>query len=612
MALVLSSATAAGQTGSFTDVTALQTLEERIRGRLSQTDTPGAAVALISREGLVWSGAIGVTDAGKQIPVTDTTLFRMGSISQMFVSLSILNLVEEGRLALHQSVADLAPDVQFENQWEDTHAVQLVHLLEHTTGFDDIHFRELAWNQVDPVGLQQALDYNPASRISRWPPGRYFSYSNSGAAFAAYILERVTGEGYESLVERTLFAPLDMGSATFDAGPQLAAGHSAGVPAPYRNILLRPSGALNATAREMGHLVEMLLNRGRFRGRAILSEESIQRMETPTSTRAAGDGIRVGPGLGTFSTSYRGFLWHGHRGEINGTLSLLQYVPAIGRGCVVVINSDSKEAMDSVTRLVQEHLLTGLSLPQLPPSQIPAWRLAGLAGYYRPLTLRREWDRALLNVSGVIRLELDGNRLRVAGTDSGRVLIPVTDRRFRGPEDLLPTASFHQEEGEIILQSFSRDFGGNYQAVAWWRVWLERLLAAGVLAVLASTLLSALVWIPRWILKRDPRHRSHMRLGVFPLLATLTLGAGLAWTYAGMQDPVHRLGLLTVYSGALFLTSTGFALLSLACALQTARSFRWEIDPWLRAYTLLVVLAVLTVTAYLWSYGLIGVRTWAS
>ena len=77
-------------------------------------------------------------------PHTADTLFRIGSTSKAFVSLSILMLADQGKLSLDDPVHKLAPEVWFENRWESSDPVRVVHLLEHTTGWDDFHLREYA------------------------------------------------------------------------------------------------------------------------------------------------------------------------------------------------------------------------------------------------------------------------------------------------------------------------------------------------------------------------------------------------------------------------------------------------------------------------------------
>jgi CubicO group peptidase (beta-lactamase class C family) len=79
---------------------------------------------------------LGVADVASGRSTTPETLFRIGSVSKAFVSLAILMLVNQGKLSLDDPVHKLAPEVWFENPWESTDPVRVVHLLDHTTGWD--------------------------------------------------------------------------------------------------------------------------------------------------------------------------------------------------------------------------------------------------------------------------------------------------------------------------------------------------------------------------------------------------------------------------------------------------------------------------------------------
>jgi CubicO group peptidase (beta-lactamase class C family) len=71
--------------------------------------------------------------------------------------LAALKLQEEGKLKLSDKLQQSLPEVAFQNPWESTDPVRLVHLMEHTTGFDDLHLREWAHNDPMPVTLKEAL-----------------------------------------------------------------------------------------------------------------------------------------------------------------------------------------------------------------------------------------------------------------------------------------------------------------------------------------------------------------------------------------------------------------------------------------------------------------------
>ena len=86
-------------------------------------------------------------------------------------------------------------------------------LMEHTTGFDDLHFPE--WVDDPEITLAEGLARHPHSRVSRWQPGTHMSYSNSGPSIAAYVVEKITGKDFEDYVREHVFDPLGMESSTF-------------------------------------------------------------------------------------------------------------------------------------------------------------------------------------------------------------------------------------------------------------------------------------------------------------------------------------------------------------------------------------------------------------
>src|SRR6516225_5433786 len=75
-------------------------LEQAIRKVLADTKTPGAGVSIVARDRVLWTAGIGKADVARGIDVTPDTLFRIGSVSKSFVSLSVLKLVEQAILHL--------------------------------------------------------------------------------------------------------------------------------------------------------------------------------------------------------------------------------------------------------------------------------------------------------------------------------------------------------------------------------------------------------------------------------------------------------------------------------------------------------------------------------
>ncbi|MGA2484351.1 MAG: serine hydrolase domain-containing protein, partial [Candidatus Acidiferrales bacterium] len=122
----------------------VEELKQQLEKILKDTRTPGMSVAIVHREGPEWIAGLGKTDVAADRATTPETLFRIGSTSKAFAALSILKLADEHKLSLEDPVHKLAPEVWFQNRWEASDPLRVVDLLEHTTGWDDMHFREYA------------------------------------------------------------------------------------------------------------------------------------------------------------------------------------------------------------------------------------------------------------------------------------------------------------------------------------------------------------------------------------------------------------------------------------------------------------------------------------
>jgi CubicO group peptidase (beta-lactamase class C family) len=233
-------------------------LQAAIESVLKETRTPGAAIAIVTSNKIDWLAGIGKADVAANQPVTPDTLFRLGSVSKGFVALAALQLQEAGKLKLTDTVRQWAPDVAFVNPWEATNPVRLVHLMEHTSGFDDMHLRKYALD--DPaMTLDAALAYGAASRVCRWPPGERMAYCNSGPAVLAAVIEKVSGEHIEDYMHKNIFNPLHMDGASYFYTPEVQRRLAKlyrpdGVtPYPYWHVGLRPTAGLNASARDMAN-----------------------------------------------------------------------------------------------------------------------------------------------------------------------------------------------------------------------------------------------------------------------------------------------------------------------------------------------------------------------
>jgi CubicO group peptidase (beta-lactamase class C family) len=588
-------------------------LAGRLRGVLAEAKTPGLGVALVSRDGVLWQAGLGKADVASGRDATADTLFRIGSVSKTFVSLAVLMLVEEGRLSLDAPVRALVPDVAFANPWEAEEPIRVVHLLEHTTGFDDLSLREYAHDDPD-IPLRDALALNPAPRVSRWRPGTRMSYCNSGPPIAAYVVEKLTGRPFEAFVGERIFAPLGMATASYFKDPatddrRATLYRDDGVtPFPYWHICMRPSGAINASAAEMGRLARLLVGRGTFEGRRLVSPESIERMERPTTTWAAKAGVAVGYGLGNFPTLENGFVFHGHEGGVEGGLATLEYLKDEGLGFVLMINGGSGKAIEDAAALVRNFLTKDLPKPPLPPARpVPADVQRTWTGYYRLDNPRQELSRFALRLLAIARVRVTADGLVSKGVfeDEPEEFVAVTDRLFRKKDS--PAASLgllDTPEGRVI-----QDGDLDLVPVPAWRVFSELALAAASLLLLASAPLFALVWLPRKLLGRMAAAR-HLGARAWPLVSSLCFFGAVAFFVLGLDDPFRRLAHPTAWSVGYAGLSLAFAATAAIAAVVAARSPVAAQNRWAAWHARLAAAAALLVSGYLAFFGLVGLRTW--
>ncbi len=591
-------------------------LQQQLEKLLKDTHTPGVSVAIVHRDGPEWIAGLGESDVARHRATTPDTLFRIGSTSKAFASLSILMLAEQGKLSLNDPVRKLAPEVWFENRWEASDPVRVVNLLEHTTGWDDMHLHEYAVDAPPSLGLGEALESYHGSRISRWPPGTRMAYCNSGPPVAAYIVEKITHQRFEDFVQQNLFLPVGMKTATYFPPPEKTATtlyHPDGkTPYPYWNIVYRPAGSINASARDMAAYVQFYLNRGKVNGVQIVTAADIDRMENPASTWAAKDGLKSGYGLSNYWSLHEGFVYHGHNGGVNGGLTEMAYLPEYGVGYFYSINSGNGDAFSRIGKTIRAYVTAKLPKPALPPVASPPPGAAEWAGWYEPDSPRNEMTHFLERVAGLSVVSLkDGKLLMSSLGGRNETFLPVSGRQFRyapKKDALEPAATLAlltpNTEGRFIEAGTVV-----FKHIPTWLAILEIVLTA----LVALSVVSILIYAPFWILgglSRKRRRPQERAMRVWPLVAVLSLVSVVVIFILCGNDLIERLGNLTAWSMALFLVTITFAVASVASAIALWRAPAGAVRRGVRGYSMVVTMALLITTVYLAYWGVIGLRTW--
>jgi CubicO group peptidase (beta-lactamase class C family) len=593
-------------------------LRHQLEKILQETHTPGLSVAIVHRDGPEWVAGLGQADLRAERTASRETLFRIGSTSKAFVSLSILKLVNEGKLSLQDSVHKLAPEVWFENPWEASDPVRVVDLLEHTTGWDDIHLREFA-KDAPGIGLREALNYDHHSRISRWRPGTRMGYCNSGPAVAAYIVEKISGQRFEDYVTQNFFEPIGMNTATYFQ-PTLAAltnlyRPDGKTPYPYWNILFRPAGSINASAQDMAAYVQFLLNRGTADGRQVMPSVSIDRMEHPTRTWAAQQGLSAGYGLSTYESIHDGFVYHGHDGGVQGGLTDMAYMPDYGVGYFYSINAGNTVAFSAIGKTVRAYVTHRLQRPPVPTVVVMPAHDWSYAGWYESDSPRVELTHLLERLLGIVRIRFADNELLLTSLrERDQVFLPMAAGQFRK----VPKEGFPDPIATIALLTPNAE--GQFVQMEGGKVTMKHIPAWFAIAEIALTawvmcaMVSVLCYAPFWLLsglsgkRRRPAERA---VRAWPLVAVLSLVAAASILILSGDDFISRMGNLSVWSAAVFLCTLLYGFASAAGAVALWRAPRQAIRSRVRKYSIVVIPALLIAATYLAYWGLIGLRTWA-
>ena len=575
---------------------------------LTETGVPGAGIALVRADGIEWAGGIGLADRDQRAPVTADTHFRAGSISKTFVAMALVQQYEDGEMDIEAPVSEFTPSVVIDNRFSTP--VTVLNLLQHTAGFDDMHFNE-RYNMTDSpdLPLLEVLARNPASRRVRWRPGTRMSYSNPGYAVAAAVLEQVTGKPYEEVIRDRIFAPLGMRTSSFVLSDQddtlLARGYDSpsGAPVPFSQIYLRPAGNLHTSAAELGRFVQMLLNWGETSDQLVIDPEYLSNMERPRTSLSSRAGLIYGYGTGIASRSLAGFPVLGHGGGIDGFSSSYGYSAGRDVGWAVLVNASyGSEAVERLSALALGYLKRDVAPPVKPELAVAPEVLAAYAGYYQPEGSRNEVFGAIEWLTGGTTIRPEGNAL-VARPVLGQSqrLVPTSDNLFRRADDVTPSRVFttDDESRDVMLGD------GLYGVrTARWQVELIRVPVLLSGAVLATVPAVFLLWLVR-IRAARPAGFWALKLALLVLPFALTALCSLP-----LWVPGREWGVPNLWTRLTFIGSCALPLFSIVAVVLVVDAWRRNAGPWLRRYAVAVTLAGLAMSAFTAVWGLVGVRPW--
>jgi len=350
------------QKGALTDTVALNAY---IVNAMNTYHLPGVVTAIVHQNDLLWQKAYGYRDIERQIPMTDSTIFWLASVSKTITSTTLMQLQEKGLLYLDENINNYLP-FQVVNPHYPSPPVTARQLITHsssiaddwsllssltTFGYDSpIPLGDFMFDYFDPLG-----QYYSPGHFYQYPAGWTFSYSNTGLGLAGNLVEAIMGTDFRTWCHDSIFTPLGMSVASWTlAGTdtsQKAYGYSyTGGQYTRYNHTGRPdypAGWLNMNINELSLFLRTFIHYGKLGNATILDSATVESMLTVQyPSIPAWYGRRWG--LGWYEYQIAGRTLWGHWGHGWGHTHDMYFDRESGIGVIVLSNGDSEAGVDSI------------------------------------------------------------------------------------------------------------------------------------------------------------------------------------------------------------------------------------------------------------------------
>jgi CubicO group peptidase (beta-lactamase class C family) len=328
--------------------------------QMREQKVPGISLAIVKDGALVVAKGYGESNVEHHVPVTPETMFQSGSVGKQFTAAAVMLMLEQGRLALEDSITQYLPDAPA--SWKP---IRVRHLLTHTSGIPDyaVDIFDYRHDATEEQLTKMAYDLE-----LQFAPGAKYEYSNTGYLLLGVILHKVSGQFYGDLLAERVFRPLGMSTARVisetDIVPHRAAGYQL-VDGQLKNQdWVAPS--LNTTADGALYLsaLDMVAWDKGLRAGAILKPESWKQVYTPVRL-ASGEDYPYG--FGWSVNTRAGAPLYSHGGSWQGFKAYIARY--LGADVTIVLfanlaDTDTGKLVDGVAAIIDPSLAAP---PDLPP-----------------------------------------------------------------------------------------------------------------------------------------------------------------------------------------------------------------------------------------------------
>jgi len=384
---------------------------------LDRHQVPGASVGIAVEGQTIYTHGFGWRDVEKKLPVTEDTIFGVGSITKSFTAVAIMQLQEQGKLSVDDPVVRYLPEFKVGKDGAEKH-MTIHHFLTHTSGLPPLGSLTRAmvrslWEDesvMEGEGAEKIRDVEPIDTYEELMayigsldiellgfPGQYFSYSNDAFALLGAIVERVSGIPYEVYVAEHILKPLGMNRSVFDRRELESLGNVAtpyaskrvkgrdrvfAAPVWHEAPAMTAAGFLKSTVQDMLRYMEIYRTGGTGNGQTILSARSIDQMTTPYAQSQPGQyygyGLMIHP-------NYHGVSLVEHGGNLKGVSAWVSCIREKGITGVVLTNLVASPGADVLLGAMNTLMGVPVSTKRVrfQKYNCPPERLARYAGQYK-------------------------------------------------------------------------------------------------------------------------------------------------------------------------------------------------------------------------------------
>jgi CubicO group peptidase (beta-lactamase class C family) len=327
----------------------------------------GAGVVLVGDGHIIAHHEHGYADRERGVRITQQTIYHYGSITKTLTAIAVMQLRDRGRLSLDDRITGYIPDLrQVHNPFGSMDKITIRMLLSHSAGFQDPTWpykQGKPWEPFEPTTWNQLVAMMPYQEVA-FEPGSRFSYSNPAFIYLARVIEQLTGDPWETYVQKNIFNPLGLTSSYFGLTPYyLAADRShnytrlkdaSGVEvvrdngADFDPGITIPNGGWNAPLGDLATYLAFLTNATHGNPQTqrlydtVLKHATLTEMWQPLYPVKGDDSI----GMSFFNLRRGKSTIIGHTGSQAGFLAFLYLNPATGAGIVAAFNTASDLSED--------------------------------------------------------------------------------------------------------------------------------------------------------------------------------------------------------------------------------------------------------------------------